>query len=430
MALYSFSLEDLVVASGRSKSGFDDLWLITTVKVGTGPANGTSLLVGSGVQAGQGFTGRWSAGPFEVADGATAVAVYTLVNLRGSTEEDQEKLLSGLQADLGAALTQPAASGHEEEAVRRLFGAAGEVIRAPGVDVGAADCQGLVGIHVALFQGLNAPVGDEVITASPVTLSATAPAACGTAPQSTAVFSVRVGPNLFDTATPITPFSADYLEMEVFAVRTDGRMVYKVRADSSTFGSWTVLGSRTFTQNKPMVATVEATTESKWLFGAGLDGTVHQLKWDPATGWQDAGDLSPGSTYWTLWLNGGGKTFRVDEHGNILFADSSGWQVVPGLQTLPGGWVSSVNTGTRIVLYSLDPQTGVIRQSANTSPITPGGWSAWESIPLGPAIPSGTPLSTICSGDEHIELFVVDVHGQMCRLGWRPATGWGQWAVI
>lgn len=197
MAVYSFSLESLNVTACRSKDGQDDVWQIATVNLG---ARGTVAVwpLGTGVQPGQGFTGPWTAGPYQAANGERCLVAFTFVNLSGHSSQASETIASDLADVLSAAVSTPAVGpgrvadeAFYEGQIRQTFGEAGEALDLPGLTSGQVDCRGLLGVHVALLADITVPASGELATLGPVTLSSPAPATCGPGPQSTAMFARR-----------------------------------------------------------------------------------------------------------------------------------------------------------------------------------------------------------------------------------------------
>ncbi len=213
------------------------------------------------MQPGQGFTGPWTAGPYQADAGEIGGATYTFVNLAGSSTEDQEKVITALAANVASAVTAAIGVMHAsvEAAMRGVFGGMGELLAAPAVPAGANDCRGLIGIEIQPFVASDEPTQEVLGTGAPVTLNGTAPATCGsgpqgTGPQTTAVFSVRRAPSFFSQSMPVTPLASGTETMEIVAVGLDGRVRYNRRAEDGRVGAWQLASQQTFSQSVPLVA--------------------------------------------------------------------------------------------------------------------------------------------------------------------------------
>ena len=444
MAMYSFSLESFTAVACRSAGALDDVWLVITVNLGTRTADVVAWTIDLGVQPGQGFTGPWSAGPYQATVGETGVVTYTFVNLSGSSAADQGMLIAELAASLTAAVTKAAVSGPTtavDAAIRGIFGGTGELLTAPALVGGGTDCRGLLGVYVAPFTAPIAPSITGLQTTDPITLAGTAPASCGTNPRSTAVFSVRGAPSVFSLSTPIAVLASAPATTEMFAVGMDGLVRYNLRSGSgpnASFGAWQGLWAPTFSQSAPLVALAQ-TAQRKDAFGTGTDGVIYTMRWTPASGWGDwspvsvAGQFLPDTPVSAILVDGILSLFAVDPTG---VAQSISWKndaIVNSWAPLPGLQLSRRTPLT--VMFCDDPWIEVFAVSSLggdyhcSRQTTIPTWGVWQEIGQPSAIPE--PSSRRSAGLKGFSsslaiqprIFRVDGAGNVHELG-SVGQGW------
>ncbi len=454
MAMYSFGMESFTSETCRGQFGQDDLWLIVTVVIGNRVSDAGFFWIGTPQQAGQGFIGPWVSGPYALDTGESGVATYTVVNLGGSSQEDQSTEIAGLGASVLTAATQVGtAMGSVETAILGVFGSSGELVGGKALPAGVPDCRGLVGVYLAPFTPLASPQGNEVQLSDPISLTAATPASCGAPTQSSAVFSVRLQPNLFTKSTPLTCLAGDYTStaipgntatVEIFGVGQDGLAYCNVRTATGISGAWLPLGQQTFSQTAPLVA-VAGAPQRKDLFGIGTDGMIYTLQWRPPGGWgnwtavSSAGQFVPDTPVSAIAMYGIVILAAVDLHGtaqSIAWNNDSvtyPWAPLPGLSLAPKTPLLVMShVETVVEVFAANQADQDFHTSRGVSSPT---WGAWQSI-------GGVPPITEPASRRYVgltfQLYVkpnqskglgmlmlrVDGTGTVNKLGWSQDTSW------